>query len=807
MKGETWLREVSGKTRLVSGGESVWGGLPTTEKRIRQAGYSFADQALAVGGMFVANVALARTQSKEEYGLFALSYSIYLFLAGLHNAVVVEPYTVYGAGRYREEGSGYLRLMAKSNLLAGSALGALLLLVCGVLQVFVPARMPKALLGMGLAITFLLSGVFLRRAFYVQARASQAAKASLIFFVTVVAGVWLAKATGRLDGFSVFLILGLGWLAAILGAAKQFSYGQVRGEVFAVVPNYWGKHWEYARWSLGTAFLAQLVLQGYYWLIAGLLSVTDVANLRAMTLLIAPAEQVFIALNYLVLPRLATFYGSGRREEFLRLWKLYAVTILGVTGCFVAAIRLAGLPAIHFLYAGKFDGLFPMLTMLAFLPLVMGAGHTINAALKAMERPKLVFYGYGCSGAVGAVGGAPLVAHFGVRGAVYGMLLAAAAYTAALAAGFWLALREEEKRETKPEGWETLRLECIAADAGTARTAASDNKATAGLAPIALFVYNRVEHTRRTVESLRANDLAAESDLYVFSDGAKTSADDLQVRKVREYLRTIDGFRSVKLVERDHNAGLANSVIEGVTQLCEERGRLIAMEDDLLTTADFLTFMNQALVRYESEPRIFSVSGFNFALRAPEGFSSDVFCFYRSSSLGWGTWRDRWEKADWTVADYAAFSADSEQRRKFQRGGEDLPGMLALQMEGWIDSWAIRWAYQHFRHDALALLSLRPRVFHIGADGTGTHARKDSLKQLPLTAEHKTTFYFPEDICAVAAFAQQLRGILRPSRARRVLRYLRKAARERRGLVPVSSRTSTVAAKPRPNQKEQGLIP
>ncbi|HXM98299.1 MAG TPA: hypothetical protein VN982_07490 [Candidatus Dormibacteraeota bacterium] len=747
--------------------------------KVREVAYSFSDQALAVGGMFLANVVLARTQSREEYGVFALCYSIYLFVAGLHSAAVVDPYTVHGAGRYRDASAGYFRLMATANVLAGAASAALLLGACGVLRAFAPGGMPKALLGMALAITFLLSGIFLRRACYVQGKASEAAKASLVFFVVVVAGVWLAKATGRLDGFTVFMILALGWSAALLRAVGQFA--RLQEEQVATIASYWHEHWGYARWALATAFLAQLVLQGYYWLIAGLLTVSNVADLRVLTLLIAPAEQVFIALNYVVLPRFAALHAGGRAKELVGLWRRYVIAIVAVTAGFVFGVRVAGLPVLHIVFQGKFDALFPLLKVLAFLPLLMGVGHTMNAALKAMERPKLIFYGYAGSGIAGLLAGVPLVARFGLRGAVYGMLLSGAVYTGVLAASFWWTVGHNQEKETTREELSGEKWEPVAV---TTKGVANGVYHDPNLAPIALFVYQRLEHTRRTVESLGANDLAALSDLYVFSDGARNVQGESKVARVREYLRTIRGFRSVNIVEQNGNAGLGKSVIEGVTRLCKERGRLIVMEDDLLTTPDFLTFMNQALARYEREPGVFSVSGFNFALRAPEGYPSDAFCFYRSSSLGWGTWRDRWEKADWTVADYAEFCRDKKQQKKFNRGGEDLSGMLALQMDGWIDSWAIRWAYEHCRHDALALHSLRSRVFHIGADGTGTHTRRGALRQSALTTEHKAIFLLPDHLEPEPEFVERLQRSLRASRARRLARYaLRKWQGRKRGRV------------------------
>lgn len=298
------------------------------------------------------------------------------------------------------------------------------------------------------------------------------------------------------------------------------------------------------------------------------------------------------------------------------------------------------------------------------------------------------------------------------------------------------------------------------------------------LAPIALFVYNRPEHTQKTLDALRRNHLASRSDLFVFSDAARNDSVVPAVCEVRRRLHALKGFRSITMIERDRNYGLAKSVVAGVTQLCSEFGRMIALEDDLLTTPDFLTFMNRALDRCRDEPRVFSVSGFNFALNpaVSQQFPYDAFCFYRSSSLGWGTWNDRWQKTDWRVSDYHRFHRDKHEQEKFRRGGEDLPRMLRLQMVGKLDSWAIRWAYAHYKHDALALLSLRPRVFHIGGDGSGTYTKWGALRQLPLTSETKSEFTFPDVLEPEAEFTLALQRLLRPSLLRKIAHIVRDTA-------------------------------
>jgi O-antigen/teichoic acid export membrane protein len=414
--------------------------------QFQQVGFSMADQALSVGGMFLVNLVLARTQTREEYGIFALCYSVLIFLMGLHNAAILEPLTVYGSGRYRSRLAEYFQLMFWSNAGLGLLFTTVILTLCVGFRAIAPRLLPRGITGLGLTVSVLLSGTLVRRVFYLQRRAGLAAAASGIFFLTVAAGLWLTHRVHVLDSFSVFLVLAAGWLAAGLGLAGRLPFGQARQSFLAGEPDYWREHWKYARWVLLTAFVFQLTTQGYYWLVAGFLSVRDVAELKAITLVVAPADQVFIALNYLVLPRLCAHYASQRMGSLLAAWKWYALGVTAATVSFFLFIRAFGRPVTHLLYGGRYDDAAPLLTLLGLLPVVMGVGHTMNAALKAAESPRLVFWAYVASGAVTFLAGVPLVARFGVRGAVYGMLLSGFSYTAALAVGFIVTFQRELRR-------------------------------------------------------------------------------------------------------------------------------------------------------------------------------------------------------------------------------------------------------------------------------------------------------------------------------------------------------------------------
>jgi O-antigen/teichoic acid export membrane protein len=406
-----------------------------------------ADQALSVGGMFLVNLVLARTQSKEEYGMFALSYSVLVFLMGLHNAAILEPFTIYGSGRYASRLTEYFQLMFWSNAALGGVATTLLLVLWLSLRGIAPQFLPRGIAGLGLTVSVLLSGTLLRRIFYLQRKAALAALASCVFFLTVAGGLWLTSRAQVLDGSSVFLVLAAGWLAAGLSLADKLPFGKTRQSFLAGDPDYWREHWKYARWVLLTAFVFQLTTQGYYWLVAAFLSTGDVAELKAITLVVAPADQIFIALNYLVLPRLCAHYAAERFESLLSAWKWYAIAITAATLLFSLFIRAFGNTLTHLLYGGRYDDAAPLLNLVVLVPVVMGVGHTMNAALKAAESPRLVFWAYVASGAVTFLAGAPLVARFGVRGAVYGMLLSGGSYTAAMAVGGIVTFRRELRRQ------------------------------------------------------------------------------------------------------------------------------------------------------------------------------------------------------------------------------------------------------------------------------------------------------------------------------------------------------------------------
>src|ERR1700724_1178578 len=158
-------------------------------------------------------------------------------------------------------------------------------------------------------------------------------------------------------------------------------------------------------------------------------------------------------------------------------------------------------------------------------------------------------------------------------------------------------------------------------------------------APIALFAYNRPFHLRQTVEALQKNDLASRSHLHIVCDAAKSPVDHQSVQDVRTYARKVDGFARVFVREQARNLGLANSIISGVTNLAGEHGRVIVLEDDLVTSPWFLRFMNEGLEFYADEPRVASIHGYVYPVK---GELPETFFIRGTDCWGWATWDRAW---------------------------------------------------------------------------------------------------------------------------------------------------------------------
>lgn len=283
------------------------------------------------------------------------------------------------------------------------------------------------------------------------------------------------------------------------------------------------------------------------------------------------------------------------------------------------------------------------------------------------------------------------------------------------------------------------------------------------LAPIALFVYNRPDHTRRTLAYLQKNLLVEESRLFIFSDGPKTAADKDKVEEVRALAKELTGFKSVKLIARKENMGLANSIISGVTQLVNEFGKVIVFEDDLLSSPYTLQYFNESLVKYANDEEVMHIGAYMFGLAdktLPETF------FYRiATSWGWATWAHAWKNFEPDI-DKLMGQFDKPKMHRFSIEGTMNFWKQMLEFKaGKNNSWAIRWYASIFLKSGLSLNPSRSLVHNIGHDGTGVHSNIEDMYKVNIA--QKPVKQFPAEIkenpqahLAIKRFLKNRKGTL-----------------------------------------------
>lgn len=252
-------------------------------------------------------------------------------------------------------------------------------------------------------------------------------------------------------------------------------------------------------------------------------------------------------------------------------------------------------------------------------------------------------------------------------------------------------------------------------------------------APIVIFVYNRADHFIEVYNALSACKEAKNSELFIFSDGAKNEAGKEKVNEVRAAVAAIKDagdFKSVTVTESPVNKGLAASVISGVTEIVNKYGKAIVVEDDCKVSPFFLSFMNNALDYYENNKKIGSIAGYTPMIDLPEDYKKDVFAAYRSCSWTWATWKDRWEGVDWELKYIKDFYKSPKLIRRLNSNGSDRFMRLYRQTKGNGSSWSVRFGAHLVKNN---LITVYPRFSYnsnIGCDESGVHSKSEDNEKM-----------------------------------------------------------------------------
>lgn len=271
-----------------------------------------------------------------------------------------------------------------------------------------------------------------------------------------------------------------------------------------------------------------------------------------------------------------------------------------------------------------------------------------------------------------------------------------------------------------------------------------------GMIPIALITYNRPDHLRRTLDALSRNEGASKTDMFIFSDGPRSDNDQSLVSEVHHIIKSIKGFKSVNRINNIVHVGLSGSVLNAVTYVLSMYDSVIVVEDDLVTSPNFLVYMNYCLDLFRDRKDISSISGYN-VIPATKAYLSPRPC-----SWGWATWNDRWGSFD--PYDQKITRKD---KRRFNRGGDDLYRMYKQYERGVIDSWAIRWAFHNYKNSLYSFYPAVSKVMNIGVDGSGTHIKNTDRYDVRL--DSGGGFVYNKDIQPDPVMLERFRAFYRYS--------------------------------------------
>lgn len=239
------------------------------------------------------------------------------------------------------------------------------------------------------------------------------------------------------------------------------------------------------------------------------------------------------------------------------------------------------------------------------------------------------------------------------------------------------------------------------------------------LAPICLFTYNRLPETEQTIEALKNNYLAKESDIIIFSDGPKNEDSRIKVEQVRYYIKNITGFKTVKIIESPVNKGLANSIISGVSKVFENYETVIVLEDDLITKPNFLNFMNDCLVAFDNNEKIQSINGYSPLINLD--LSQNIYLHIRTFSWGWATWKRYWNKNIFNKQQIRELATKRTLKKFRNECGHDVDVMIKRAFDNKIDSWYIFWIFDHFIQQHFAVYPMISFIENIGYTEDSTH--------------------------------------------------------------------------------------
>lgn len=263
------------------------------------------------------------------------------------------------------------------------------------------------------------------------------------------------------------------------------------------------------------------------------------------------------------------------------------------------------------------------------------------------------------------------------------------------------------------------------------------------LSPVVIFVYNRPKHTQLTIEALRNNTLASQSEIFIYSDAPQSEESVVNVSEVRRYIRSVSGFKRITIIERETNLGLAESIMSAVTEVVDKYGKVIVLEDDLITAKSFLTYMNDALDFYDNHDAVWHISGWNYPVNSDVSEEEDVFLWRGMNCWGWATWSKKWSFFERNPKKLLDSFSKADIKRFNIDGYQNFWQQVIENNDLKVKTWAVFWYASIFTNNGLCVNPFNSLVLNIGVDGSGSNSGDIDYYQSELSG--RDNFKFTRD--------------------------------------------------------------
>jgi O-antigen/teichoic acid export membrane protein len=393
---------------------------------ITKGGLAIVDQGLISGSNFLIGILLARWLMPEQYGAFALAFSVFLLLSYVYQSFLAEPQAVFSGSAYSGSLRGYLKTLLGIHLIL-TCFGVVLLGGAAAIAAILGKGndLPGALAGVAIASPCILFFWLMRRAFYMNLAPARAAVGAFLYFVLVTGGLFIAYKRALISPFSAYLLMAVGALGTGFYLLSQVR--KVLPPDTAVPPTRreaWHKHWEYGRWALAVSVVTWIPYYMYYPLVSAFSGMAQAGQLRALMNLSLPMEQSYTALSILFLPyaaRVCRERGISSAGPLVR-----RITLLFVAGAVVywaVLIPLKG-PVFRLLYAGKYMEVAHFIPYVALGTTMWAAAFGPAILLRAVESPDSIFYARCVASVLSLLIGVPATRWFGLWGVVWSIIIA-----------------------------------------------------------------------------------------------------------------------------------------------------------------------------------------------------------------------------------------------------------------------------------------------------------------------------------------------------------------------------------------------